>query len=42
MKRLISVALFITVAAACSPAPEDIDSVLENRTEVILSSLLEQ
>ena len=39
MKRMISVGLLITVAAACSPAPEDIDGVLENRTEVILSGI---
>lgn len=39
MKRMISAGLLITVAAACSPAPEDIDSLLQNRTEVILSGI---
>lgn len=39
MKRMISVGLLVTVAAACSPAAEDIDSVLENRTEIILSGI---
>jgi len=39
MKRMIGAGLLISVAAACSPAPEDIDSVLQNRTEVILSGI---
>lgn len=39
MKRMISVGLLITGSAACSPAPEDIDSVLQNRTEIILSGI---
>lgn len=39
MKRMISAGLLIILTAACSPAPEDIDSVLQNRTEVILSGI---
>lgn len=39
MKRMISAGLLIILAAACSPAPEDIDSILQNRTEVILSGI---
>lgn len=39
MKRMISAGILISAAAACSPAPEDIDSILENRTAVILSGI---
>lgn len=39
MKQIISMGLLIALATACSPAPEDIDSVLENRTNVILEGI---
>ncbi len=39
MKQIISMGLLIGCATACSPTPEDIDSVLENRTNVILAGI---
>ena len=39
MKRIISMALLVAFATGCSPAQEDINSVLENRTNVILAGI---
>jgi len=39
MKRMFGPWILMIVVAACSPAAEDIDSVLVNRTEVILSGI---
>jgi len=36
---VIMIGVFVVVLSACGPAPEDIDSVLEKRTETILAGI---